>query len=263
MNETFILPTQVTYRDVDRTEVLSLPGVFRFLQEAAIRHANAFDTGTHAMATRGETWVLNRMAVNVARYPRFDEMLRIETWSSGIKGFKGYRDFRVYDADERCLIAASSLWLYVSVETKAIVRVPREVAADFPTHAAEVFCPKLEGLEFAVPEASAPAWEIGLRYSDVDVNNHVNNTAYLELVQTALARAGLSPRPAEVRIKYAKAIPAAMDAVNVRIAAKSGGGDCHLLYDNVAGTVARFSVEREGVVFAVGEVEAPRRLNHG
>lgn len=255
MNETFTLTTQVSYRDVDRTEVLSLPGVFRFLQEAAIRHANEFDTGTRAMVTRGETWVLNRMAVNIARYPRFEETLRIETWSSGIKGFKGYRDFRVYDVQERCVIAGSSLWLYVSVKTKTIVRVPREVAAGFPSHAADVFCPGLESLEFAAPDDAAPVWEVALRYSDFDVNEHVNNTAYLELVQTALARAGLSPRPAGVRIKYAKAIPAAVDAVCVRIRAGEGDGD--------GGRVARFSVERDGAVFAVGEVEAPRILNHG
>ena len=253
MNEIFSLPTQVSYRDVDRTEVLSLPGVFRLLQEAAIRHANVFETGTRGMLTRGETWVLNRMAVNVARYPRFEEALRIETWSSGIKGFKGYRDFRVYDADERCVIAGSSLWLYVSVKTKGIVRVPRELATRFPMHATEVFCPELEVLEFGMTPAGAPVWEIALRYSDVDVNEHVNNTAYLELVQTALARAGLSPRPAEVRFKYAKAIPAEVDAVNVRIEVKTGEGDCHLLYDNALGAVARFSVERDGVVFAVGE----------
>lgn len=239
MNETFSLTTPVAYRDVDRTEVLSLPGVFRFLQEVAIRHANEFDTGTRAMLIRGETWVLNRMAVNVARYPRFEETLRIDTWSSGIKGFKGYRDFRVYDADERCVIAGSSLWLYVSARTKGIVRVPREVAAGFPTHTAEVFCPELEALEFAAPDGSAAAWEIGLRYSDVDVNEHVNNTAYLELVQTALARVGVSPRPAGVRIKYVKAIPADTAWVEVRLERLADG--------------ARFSVERDGVVFAVGE----------
>lgn len=268
MTEKFILTEKVSYRDVDRAEVLLLPGVFRFLQEAAILHANQFNTGTHAMQFRGETWVLNRMAVAIHRYARFEEMLRIETWSSGIKTFKGYRDFRVFDARDQLVIEGSSLWLYLNVKSKSIVRVPQDVAAGFPSHAGTVFCPELETLDLAAPDATAASEHaITLRYADVDVNEHVNNTAYLDLVQTALARAGLSPHPTNLRIKYAKAIPAGTDTVNVRIEVRRNqpaeGEKCHPLDDTTANarrSGARFSIEREGVVFAIGEVAESKQV---
>ena len=62
MSAELTLNTTVSYWDVDRDQTLLLPGVFKFLQEAAIKHADQFDAGTRAMATRGESWVLNRMA---------------------------------------------------------------------------------------------------------------------------------------------------------------------------------------------------------
>jgi len=240
MSEKFILNTAVRYGDVDREELLSLPGFFKILQEAAIAHANQFDTGTHAMLTRGESWMMNRLAVAIHRYPRYEEPVRVETWSSGIKGFKGYREFRVHDGHGDLLLAGSSLWLYVSLRTKSIVRVPREVAAGFPMDASEQFCAELESLEFAAPSAAARSVTITLRYADIDANAHVNHTAYLDFVQTALARAGVPPRPGGVRIKYLKGIPAEAEAVNVRVAPRAQG--------------AGFSIECDETVCALGEV---------
>ncbi len=86
---------------------------------------------------------------------------------------------------------------------------------------------------------------MSLRYSDFDVNEHVNNTAYFDFVQTALAAAGRETHPRRVQLKYAKAIPALTDRVDVSVEPTAGG--------------ARFSVERDGVVFAEGETAGSAR----
>src|SRR5271169_1157348 len=124
----FVLDGSVSYWNVDRDNVLSLRSLFAFLQEAAIRHADQCGAGTRAKAARGESWVLHRMAVSVHRYPSFGEALRVTTWSSGIRAFKGYRDFRVKCGGE-LIASASSVWLYFNLAAKAICRVPRGVAA--------------------------------------------------------------------------------------------------------------------------------------
>ncbi|HWA87226.1 MAG TPA: acyl-ACP thioesterase domain-containing protein [Opitutus sp.] len=239
MTDKFILNSVVTYAGVDRDEVLTLAGVFKLLQDAAIAHANQFDAGTRAMLTRGESWVLNRIAVEIVRYPRYEEAVRVETWSNGIRGFKGIRDFRGYDGRGEQWLRGSSLWLYVNARTKTIVRVPPEIAAGFPTHTAELFCPDLEKLEFDAPAETAPRIEVTLRYADFDANAHVNNAAYLDFVQTALARAGFPARPRGVRVKYAKGIAAETAAIDVRVERVADG--------------ARFGVEKDGTVYAVGE----------
>lgn len=244
MAEKWILDTAVAFGDVDRDNVLTLQGVFQLLQEAAIAHANEYDTGTDAMMTRGESWVLNRMAVEIARYPRYGEALHLETWSSGIRGFKGYRDFRVFDRDGRVVISGSSLWIYVSVRTRSIIRVPREVAEQFPVGTDGVFCPDLESLELPAPDpATAQACTISLRYSDIDANAHLNNTAYLDLVQSALASAGRSARPRSVRIKYGKGVAAGTASLDVLLAPTPGA----------EGKTA-FAVHAAGEVCAQGEV---------
>lgn len=240
MDVRHVMETVVSFADVDRDEVLLLPRLFKLLQEVAIRHANQFGTGTNAVTQRGESWVLNRIAVQLARYPRATETLRVETWSTGIRGFKGFRDFRVFDAAGETVISGSSLWLYISLATQAIVRVPREVAATFPVGAEAPVFPGLEDMEFAGPGPGAHAFHYQLRYSDVDVNQHVNNAAYLDLVQSALASHAGRARPTRVALKYSKSIAA--DATAATVTIESGPG------------LARFSVAN-GTVCATGEAQ--------
>jgi len=222
MTDQFILAAAVPFSIVDREQVLLLRGVFELLQEAAIKHADQFAAGTRAMVTRGESWILNRMAADIARYPRYEEPLRVVTWSSGIRSFKGYRDFRVYRGEE-LLISASTLWLYFNLTTKSLCRVPREIAGTFPSRPDAVFCPDLEKLHLPPPAPTTAAHEVSVRYSDVDGNGHVNNTAYLDYLQTALVRGGFPPRPRRLEIQFLREIPPDADRVAVRLEVRDSG----------------------------------------
>jgi acyl-ACP thioesterase len=240
MNETLTLDVTVSYWDVDREAKLQLPAVFKYLQEAAIKHADQFDAGARAMVSRGQSWVLNRLVATVHRYPRYEEPLRVETWSSGIRAFKGFRDFRIHGRDE-LLVSASSLWLYVDLKTKSLVRVPADIAAAFPSRAGVVFRPDLDRLRLASPRReSRQTASVSVRYSDIDGNGHVNNTAYLAYLQTALAERGLTPRPQHVEIQFLKEIPPEAGAVEVCLDPRD---------DAVA-----FSVGRGDDVFALGQI---------
>lgn len=240
MNDTLTLNVTVSYWEVDRDQVLLLRGVFKLLQEAAIKHADLFAAGTRAMVTRGESWVLNRMAAAIHRYPRYEEPLRVVTWSSEIRAFKGYRDFRIYGGEE-LVVSASSLWLYVSLKTKSLVRVPEDIAATFPTRPGAVFRPELDKLKLVPPDAaSAQIYPVSVRYSDVDGNGHVNNTAYFDYLQTALVSGGFSPRPSNVEIQFLKEIPPGAASVNVSLEAR--------------GRAIAFGFGSPGTLFAQGQV---------
>ncbi|HUJ43656.1 MAG TPA: acyl-ACP thioesterase domain-containing protein [Opitutaceae bacterium] len=240
MKETLTLDVTVSYWDVDRDQQVLLAAVFKFLQEAAIKHADQLEAGARAMVTRGESWVLNRLAAQISRYPHYEERLRVETWSTGIRTFRGYRDFRVLCGEE-LVVSASSLWLYVNARTKSLVRVPGQIAAAFPSGPGAVFRPDLDQLKLIPPDpASATRWPVSVRYSDLDGNGHVNNTAYFDYLQTALIRSRFPPRPAKVEIQFLKEIPPEVDAVEVQLAAR--------------GSAIAFGITGPGILFAQGQV---------
>jgi medium-chain acyl-[acyl-carrier-protein] hydrolase len=236
ISEEFVLEGAVSYWNVDRDNLLTLRSLFAFLQEAAIRHADQCGAGARAKASRGESWVLHRMAVSVGRYPRYEEALRVNSWSTGIRSFKGYREFRVHCGGEP-VASASSVWLYLNIASKGICRVPREVADGFPTHPGAVFCPGLEKLRFEPASGAAMERDVSVRYSDFDGNGHVNNTAYLDYLQTALAAGGFPPRPGAIQVEFLKEITP--EVGHVRVSLERRGQDVAFSLGSAAGVFAR------------------------
>jgi acyl-ACP thioesterase len=216
MHEIYTYEKDVSFDEVDQEQCLLVKAFFTLLQEAAIKHADLYGAGAHAMVERNESWVLNRMLLQISRYPKYEEHLCVKTWSTGIRSFKGYRDFRVY-AGEELVAQGSSLWLYVNILRKSIIRVPAELAAAFPSHPEEAYEPGLEKMEWKGPSFETPGVEVGLRYSDIDANKHVNNTTYFEALQTALVRAKLPARPKRIGIQFLKEIHPEAESILVRL----------------------------------------------
>lgn len=224
MSNEFILETTVRFSEVDRDQVMLLPSLFQLLQEAAIRHADMYGVGANSISERGTSWVLNRLAVALTRYPRRDEALRVETWSTGVRGFRGYREFRLFSGEEQ-ILAGSSLWLWIDLRTRTLTRVPPELEARFPVGGAgrPPHRPDLERLRFSAPVATAPATPVTVRYSDCDANGHVNNTAYFDYLQTALVHQGRSPHPLRVELQYLREIPPTAVSADVRLEPRPEG----------------------------------------
>ncbi len=215
MDARHVYSATLDYGMVDREERLLLSGLFTLLQEAAIRHANQYDTGNRLLTDRGESWVLNRIAVGIQNYPTYEDTVRVETWSRGITGFRGYREYRVYRGDT-LLASASSLWIYVNLRTKTPLRVPEAVITRFPQIPGEAFEPGLDRLPLTAPAGEGLRTSaVSLRYGDVDPNLHVNNVAYVDFIQSALAAAGHAPRPRELQLKFIREIPPELAAVEV------------------------------------------------
>jgi len=217
MSKEHILTTIVPFADVDRHQVMLLPQLFKLLQEAAVQHADLYGVGMRGIAERGTSWVLNRFAVKLSRYPRRDEAVRVTTWSTGVHGFRGYREFRLHCGDE-LLLSASSLWLWVDLRTRSLTRVPEEIAHTFPTGSGSPpFCAELDRLHLTPPATSVPALSLDLRYSDQDANGHINHIAYFDLLQSALLRQGLAPQPLQLEIQFQREIPSDATTVDVRL----------------------------------------------
>ena len=216
MENDYTFHTVVSYWDVDRENRITLRGLFRFMQEAAIKHADQFDVGARSMDSRRASWVLNRVAASVTRYPAHEEEVRLVTWSSGIRAFKGFRDYRLYCGEE-LVVSASSLWLYVDLETKALTRVPKPLADRFPSGNAGVHRPDLDKHRLEPMAKAGHGDAVTLRFSDFDGNGHVNNTAYLDFLQTALSRRGLPIRPRVVEVQFVREVLPSVEAVSIRV----------------------------------------------
>lgn len=208
--------------EADPHGALSLPALCDLLQEAADDHAVRFGAAVDQLAqAHGETWVLHRLAVRVHRAPRWREALRVETWPCGRERLFTVREYRALDADGALLAEAASAWLIMDLATRRIARAPRAPVgwhSDRDRAWPDAFTARLP----TVP-ADAPAVELDVRRSDIDVNGHVNHVHYvswaLEAAPEALWR---EASPVFVSVEYlAEAL--AGERVRVRCALDAEG----------------------------------------
>lgn len=221
MDIVYELQNRVGYFQVDHTHRLRLGFLFQLLQEAAIHHANQSSIGTGVMDSKGESWILNRVALQLERYPRLDETITIRTWATALKHFKGFREFRILSGGE-IMGRVSTLWLYINMKKKTFTRLPVEVEEAFPTRPDDCYFENLDRLRLPRAGQKARPARVTLRFADFDGNAHVNNAAFIEILQTALHLQQRDTHPHTLEIQFTREIPPDAEAVEVRLEPKDG-----------------------------------------
>lgn len=155
-----------------------MPALVSYMQEAAWENTRDLGISMYDLLERGLTWVLQRMRVEMFRYPEHGESVTIETWASGRERVFLHRDFRIYTSGNELLGQATSVWLVMDVVKRQLVSVPEFITQVevVPTH---------EPLPFAkgkLPQLQEPRFtqHIPVRWHDIDLNRHVTNTRYLQ-----------------------------------------------------------------------------------
>lgn len=127
------------------------------------------------------TWVLSRLAVEItgempAAYDRFS----IETWVENVYKLFTDRNFAIVGSDGRPIGYARSVWAMIGMET----RKPADLLALHGGCITDYICADKEcpidkpgrvKVNAVEPEARVEA-----RYSDIDINGHVNSIRYIE-----------------------------------------------------------------------------------
>lgn len=157
--------------------------LFMLMQEAGEQHALRGGFGYADMASRGLFFVLTRAHLSVARPPRFGETVIHETWVDQPNHFFCPRYHTFSLPDGTLLASAAALWIMLDMENRKVVS-PAKSGVLFPDNGgrtAPVAMPlripqHLDPEKFTLREP---------RYSDYDVNGHVNNTRYIAWLSDA------------------------------------------------------------------------------
>ena len=150
-----------------------------FFQEVAWGHADSADFGRNILEDN-LSWILSRFDIRATNLPTWGESIKVLTAGRGVDKLFAFREFLITDLQGKPLARAMSSWVLLNTVSKKIHR-PEQV---LPT---ALFDPQLK-----------PDWqpdririsgkllfeeEFKVRFSDLDLNNHVNNTTYIRWVE--------------------------------------------------------------------------------
>ncbi len=157
----------------------SICSLFRYMDEAAWAHAQVMDWGYDQLQSNNMFWVLSRMYIIVEKYPSWQDLITLTTWSAGSDGIYAYREFLMEDQNGNVLLRANTAWLILDITTKKIVLL-RDHIDTFPRNEKERACRQPERIR---PGKSAGSLEFyPVRFSDLDINKHFNSAKALERV---------------------------------------------------------------------------------
>ena len=185
------VPVRVRYSETDEEGFVNLHRILDYFQDCCIFQSESLGYPVREERERNRGWFLLAWDVKIDRYPCLGEELCILTEPYKMKGFYGYRRFRMTDADGICIASADSLWLLMDLEKMLPRRVPQDMT--------EAYVRDVEDDRSRV-KRKLPAegdWceadRIVVRKHFLDSNSHVNNTFYAMWAEECLPE-GVRPR---------------------------------------------------------------------
>jgi acyl-ACP thioesterase len=195
--DVFDLQWPVRVADIDREGRLRLDAATRHIQDIGQDHLRELGfEDTHPL------WIVRRTMVDLIKPIEFQDMLRLRRWCSGTSN--RWCEMRVrIDGRKGGLIESEAFWININRDTQ----MPSRISDDF-----------LEGLRrttdvdrlrwraYLTASGREDAWQIReypVRFTDIDLFDHMNNSVYWSVVEDYLSSTPeLLKQPLRVTIEH-------------------------------------------------------------
>ncbi len=195
------------------------PGaILRRAQQVATDHCDALGIGAEQYEQTHTAFLMAKVAVESRRPMLTGETIRIETRPSCPVRAAFHRLIDFIGADGAVCCTVDSRWVLVDTQTRRILRQPPE-ALGLPFTE-----PPQRELDMGIAKGQAlPVGEQRAFYSYCDVNGHMNNTRYADLVCDLAPAEEILARPfRRLAIAYHNEVPLGMSVEVSRAAVENG-----------------------------------------
>lgn len=169
--------------DADFRSLLKPSALLRYVEQVSADHARTFGMTDQFFKDHGVAFLVGKQALKFDRVPQRAEKLTLLTRAEASRRGSVKRITTVTDAEGKQVAMVDCRWIVVSLAENRILREPGWTVDGFWNETVEGELPLQlhkcrEGL------TSAGEWTV--RYSQCDLNGHLNNAFYLDLICDAL-----------------------------------------------------------------------------
>lgn len=164
---------------VDFTGRLTMGVLGNHLLNCAGFHADERGFGIATLNENHYTWVLSRLAIELDDMPRAYQKFSVQTWVENVYRLFTDRNFAILDAEGNPIGYARSVWAMISMETRKPADLLTLHGGGITGYVCEKECPIDRPGRIKVGEGETVG-EHQVRYSDIDLNGHVNSIKYIE-----------------------------------------------------------------------------------
>lgn len=191
----------------DRHRELPLTMMIRIMLGVSGAQTNKFEDNlvNNYMKENDLSWIILQYELNIERQPKAGETINIETYAVGYNRLFCYRHFNIYGEDEQKISEAVVTFAWIDIKKRKMVRLNPDVMTLYGA-------PKEDKIRRHTPPQRpdneiAKTTHFDIYYSDIDINNHVNNTVYVEWAVASLGIDFVNTyQPTYLKVKFDKEV---------------------------------------------------------
>lgn len=220
-------PEELTYEkklvirseQVDMTRHLRMAELFRLLMEVSIAHTEDLGCTRAETLDKGLLWIITRQLVEIDEMPEYDDKITLRGWQGDMMHVFFPRFYEI-EKEGRVIVRAQALWALIDQETREII-MPEDYGIELPGRPGsdDMFLTAI-----VIPESAGEpvsCTETVTRFSQMDINGHMNNASYFDMIDDAVwtdvssglttdsaEAAAVMPKPKTLYINYINELPA-------------------------------------------------------
>lgn len=178
--------SRVRYSEVNSEKKLTLPALLDYLQDCCTFQSEQLGVGVDYLLQEQVAWVLSSWEVEILRSPELGEHISVKTWPYYFKGFYGYRNFLVEDANGEALAKANSVWVFMDTCRMRPTRISETITNIYKKELGEALAGNWNERKIDVPEGGEKKEPVQVARFHIDTNHHMNNEKYIQVAEEYL-----------------------------------------------------------------------------
>jgi acyl-ACP thioesterase len=143
-------------------------------------HATERGFGIASLNEENYTWVLSRLAIELDDMPNQYEKFTVRTWVEDVYRLFTNRNFAYINKDGKTIGYARSIWAMINVNTRKPADLLSMHSGDIADYICDEPCPIEKPSRIKVSTQDVTTMALTVKYSDIDINRHVNSIRYIE-----------------------------------------------------------------------------------
>ena len=204
MGLTYQMKMKIPFDMADMNGHIKLPDVILLsLQVSGMQSVELGVSDKTILEEHNLVWIITDYDIEVVRLPRFAEEITIETEALSYNRLFCYRRFTIYDETGQELIHMMATFVLMDRDSRKVHAVEPEIVAPYQSDFDKKLIrgPKYEPLEEPISK------DYHVRFYDLDMNGHVNNSKYLDWIFEVMGADFLTQYiPKKINLKYVKEV---------------------------------------------------------
>lgn len=204
MGLTYQMKMKIPFDMADMNGHIKLPDVILLsLQVSGMQSIELGVSDKAILENYNLVWIITDYDIEVVRLPRFAEEITIETEALSYNRLFCYRRFTIYDEAGQELIHMMVTFVLMDRDSRKVHAVEPDIVAPYQSEFDKKLIrgPKYESLEEPISK------DYHVRFYDLDMNGHVNNSKYLDWIFEVMGADFLTRYiPKKINLKYVKEV---------------------------------------------------------